>query len=196
MIKLGITGGIGSGKSLVCKVFSTFGIPVFNADIEARKAMNSDAELKNELIKTFGPDIYAGSEINKAKMAQLVFNDANTRQQVNNIIHPAVRRIFLAWVSKHKDYPLLIQEAAILFESGAYKLLDKSMVVYAPEEIRIQRVIQRDDHSRERVKKIMQQQMPEDEKLKRADFILNNYNDYMIIPQVLTIMANLGFPRQ
>lgn len=187
MIRVGITGGIGSGKTMVCKIFQRLGVPVFFADDEAKIILNEDSEIKAQLQQMYGKDIYTKTGINKAKLASLIFNNSNELEKINKLIHPKVRNRFFDWTSKHTTHPYVIEEAAILFESGAYKDLDINVLVHAPEELRIKRVMERDQVGRENVVSRMRNQMREEEKMKLADKIINNDGEQMIIPQVLSI---------
>lgn len=187
MIRVGITGGIGSGKTVVCKIFQRLGVPVFFADDEAKVILNEDSEIKEQLKQIYGQDIYTKNGINKAKLASIIFNDLRELEKVNKLIHPKVRSRFFNWTSKYTSHPYVIEEAAVLFESGAYKDLDINVLVYASEELRIKRVMERDQVDREHVLSRMQNQMSEEEKKKLADKIINNDGEQMIIPQVLSI---------
>jgi len=190
-IKVGITGGIGSGKSTVCAIFRLLGIPVFAADDEARNLMNSDQEVIDKLIHLFGKDIYTEKyELDRKKLANIIFNDDIQREKVNNLIHPAVRAAFEKW-STIQNSPYIIHEAAILFESGFYKLMDFTILVTAPEEIRIERVMKRDGSDTKKVRERMVKQWPDAEKRKLASFELLNNNQDLIIPQIIKIDENL-----
>lgn len=192
MIKIGITGGIGSGKSTVCKIFKTLNIPVYNADIAAAVLTARDKKVKSELIKLFGSDIYDESGfLKRKKMASKIFNNKSLLTKVNNIIHPAVFSNYQEWCKKHSDKAYTLKEAAILFESHAHKHLDKIITVFADQELRIQRVMQREDITKESVIKRMNNQMPENEKIKRSNFIIYNNEKQLVIPQVIEIHTKL-----
>jgi dephospho-CoA kinase len=184
---IGITGGIGSGKSTVCNVFKLLGVPVFEADMIAGKLINSNFEIKKELVQLFGNDIYnADNKLNRKKLAELIFNDDILLEKVNNIVHPAVRNEFINWKkTQNQDY--VIHEAAILFESGFYKMMNFTILVSAPREIRIERVIRRDNISREQVLARMAKQWPDSEKRKFASLELVNDNKNLLIPQIIEI---------
>jgi dephospho-CoA kinase len=187
MIKIGITGGIGSGKSTVCKVFTVLGIPVFEADKIARQLMNSDPDVAEKLIRTFGAPVYlADHSINRKYLAGIVFNNPSLLGQLNSIVHPAVRNVFYDWVEK-QNAPYIIHEAAILFESGFYKMMDKTITVVTDETQRIQRVTKRDGISDEQVKERIRNQWNDEQRIKLADFIIKNNDDDLIIPQILEI---------
>jgi len=188
---IGITGGIGSGKSTVCKVFKLLGVPVFEADIVAGKLINSNSEIRNELVQLFGNDIYsADKKLNRKKLAELIFNSDVLLEKVNSIVHPAVRNEFLNWLKQQKP-AYVIHEAAILFESGFYKMMDFTILVSASEELRVERVMMRDNISSEQVIARMAKQWPDSEKRKLATFELVNDNKNLLIPQIIEIDKKL-----
>ncbi|WP_316810845.1 dephospho-CoA kinase [Pedobacter heparinus] len=184
MLKIGITGGIGSGKTTVCKVFETMGIPVFYADTVARQIMLTDELLIAGVKNTFGAESYtAGGLLNNKYIAGIVFNHADELAKLNALIHPAVFRAFDKWVKQiPATVPYVLKEAALLFESGSYKMCDQNILVLAPAEVRLQRVMERDGLSAEQVKARMDKQLPDEEKIKLADYsIHNNETDSLII---------------
>ena len=184
-IKIGVTGGIGSGKSVVCDVFRLLGVPVFEADAEAKKLINSNTEIKTGLIDLFGGDIYtANGTINRLKLAGIIFNDHLQLAKVNEIVHPVVRKEFLQWAEK-QDACYVVHEAAILFESGFYKMMDFNILVSAPEEVRIQRVTNRDGATPEQVRERMSKKWSEKQKKPLANLEIVNNNSELIIPQIL-----------
>jgi len=189
MLKIGITGGIGSGKTTVCRVFETFGIPVFYADTVAKEIMVADPVLVAGVIAAFGKESYDNEGIlNNKHLAQIVFNDRAELAKLNALVHPAVFRAFDQWlltVPAHTPY--ILKEAALLFESGSYKSCDKSILVTAPVNIRLQRVVERDRVSEEQVQARMDKQMSEEEKLKMADFFISNDGSRSIILQVVEL---------
>ncbi|MGM0666710.1 MAG: dephospho-CoA kinase [Bacteroidota bacterium] len=186
IFRLGITGGIGSGKSTVCRVFNVLGVPVFSADDEGRIIMETDPGLKDELKEIVGYDLYSGGLLDRKKLASLIFNDRLLLDRVNALVHPRVFSRYLEWCEKQvADY--VIFEAAILFESGAEKYVDKTLAVTAPLEERIQRVMGRNLMSREQVMERVNNQISEEEMLKRSDFNIDNSENIMIIPQVMDI---------
>lgn len=186
MIKVGITGGIGSGKSTIAKVFEVLGIPVYYADDAAKKLMNEDAALKEKLIAVFGKEIYQHGILNRPHLSGLVFNNPKKLAQLNSIVHPATIAHAERWMQQqHSAYA--IKEAAILFESGANKYLDKVIGVYAPVPLRISRVMQRDKSTEEAVTARMSRQMEEDKKMNLCDYVITNDENELVIPQVLTI---------
>jgi len=190
MRRVGLTGNIGSGKSLVAQIFKTFGVPVFDADKEAKEILFSPG-VSIKVIQLFGNKIFSQGEIDKKKLAQLVFNSELALQKLNSIIHPAVREKFENWSKSITGKPYLIYEAAILFESGHYKHLDAVITVDADPEIRIQRVMDRDAVSREQVLDRMRNQWPDKRKNELADFVVNNNGDELLIRQLEKVHASL-----
>lgn len=187
---VGLTGGIGSGKSTVAKVFQALNVPVFNSDDEAKNSINKDPELVNAITKAFGK-VYKNGALDKVKLAEIVFNDPVSLEKLNNIVHPKVAACFEKWVAKNSAAPLLIKEAAILIESGAYQHVDKIILVTAPESIRISRVIERDSVSEGKVKSRMKAQISDKEKLTYADFVIVNDATELVVPQVLKVHEEL-----
>ena len=186
MIKVGLTGGIGSGKTLIGEIFKRLKVPIFNADYQAKVILNSDQEVITKIKSTFGDDIYTTEGVNRKKLADIIFGDQLALSKINAIIHPKVRQYFYEWIKKQKaDY--IIEEAAILFESKAYKELDITINVHADELIRINRVVARDKVSAEDVKRRMNSQLSDTERIELADFTIYNNGDQMILPQVLEI---------
>ncbi|HEU5148748.1 MAG TPA: dephospho-CoA kinase [Chryseosolibacter sp.] len=188
-LQIGITGGIGSGKSLVCKIFQRLGVPVYDADSHAKALMTTDGILVSQIKKEFGDLAYhPDGSINRSWLASHVFSDEARLGKLNNLVHPRVALDYENWVKRHVDEPYLIKEAALLFESGSFRLLDKIIVVSAPEEVRQKRVLKRDAHRTvEQFREIVEKQLPEGEKLKRADYIIVNDDTTMVIPQVLKL---------
>jgi dephospho-CoA kinase len=184
--KLGITGGIGSGKTSVCRVFDVLGIPVFSADREARKIMDCDSEIINGICSITGKDIYVGGNLDRASMAKIIFNDKSLLEKVNSLVHPAVFDRFNRWASEQTT-PYVIMEAAILFESGASEFVDRVATVVAPVDQRISRVIHRNKLSREQVMERMRNQIDDEERIKLSDYIIYNSENDMIIPAILKI---------
>jgi len=190
MLKVAITGGIGSGKSLVCQVFKTLGIPIFNADAVSNQLVEHDTGLKASIIKLFGKEAYINNNYNRKYIAHIVFNQAEKLKALNELIHPKAIEAAKQWFEKQQT-PYAIKEAAILFESKAEQDIDIIIGVTAPEQIRIERVMQRIGCSKDEVIKRMQQQMPEDEKMKKCNYIIHNDNVTALIPQVLQIHKKL-----
>jgi dephospho-CoA kinase len=188
---VGLTGGIGSGKSTVAKVFQSLGVPIFNSDLEAKYIINNDVEVIRAITFEFG-NVYENGKLNRIKMAEVVFKDKNALEKLNKIVHPKVAEYFENWVLANNDSSILIKEAAILIESGAYKKIDKIVLVTAPTTIRIQRVVNRDNISKEKVKERMNAQLSDKEKLSYADFFIINDDIQMVIPQVLAAYNKLN----
>ena len=172
---IGLTGGIGSGKSTVAKLFAKLGIPIYNSDYRAREIMNSNPTLIGQIKALFGDDIYDDQGfVLRSKLAQIVFHNATKLQQLNALVHPAVKEDSKIWEQSHKEAAYLVKESAILFETGIYKDMRKNILVVAPEELRIERVMQRDHVSREDVLARISKQMSDKEKISMTDFIIEN----------------------
>ena len=188
-LQIGITGGIGSGKSLICKIFSCLGVPVYDADSHAKELMTTDGILVSDIKKEFGVLSYSvDGGLNREYLSKMVFNDPERLRTLNSLVHPRVGHDFNRWLDQRKGHPYVLKEAALLYESGAYKSLDKVIVVYANEALRIQRVLNRDPHrTADQVRAIIKNQMPEEEKLKRADFTVRNDETALLIPQVVSL---------
>lgn len=186
VLRIGLTGGIGSGKSVVAKVFETLGIPVYYADDAAKKLMNTDEELKKEIIKYFGADSYKNGELDRKYIASIVFNDKEKLELLNSLAHPATILDAKEWI-KRQASPYIIKEAALLFESGANKDLDFVIGVDAPLQLRIKRVMKRDGITEEEILKRIAGQMNDDEKMKLCDFIIYNNEKDLVIPQILEL---------
>ena len=191
MLKVGITGGIGSGKSTVCKVFDTLSIPVFNADDAAKELMNEDEALKKNIQSTFGNEIYKEGKLDRARLAQIVFNDKTKLEMLNSFVHPATLKYFSEWINQYTDKPYILHEAAILFEAGVANRMDKVITVSAPEKLRIERIMKRDNVTEEAVRARMKNQWSEEERNKRADYIIYNDESQLVIPQVMKIHEEL-----
>ncbi len=187
MKKIGLTGGIGSGKTTVAEVFRRLGAPVFMSDDVARQLQEENAEVKGGMQELFGEDIYRDGKLDREKVAGIVFADKKKLEQLNALVHPAVAKAFQQFCETHKDKKYVLKEAAILFETGGNKQLDGMIVVTAPEELRTARVMQRDGISREEVLKRMKNQMAEDEKVKQADFVIVNDEKELVVPMVVGI---------
>jgi dephospho-CoA kinase len=188
-MQIGITGGIGSGKSLVSKIFHCLGIPVYDADSRAKNLMTTDGILISQIKKEFGALSYhEDGTLNRSYISEVVFSNSERLDVLNKLVHPRVAENYFAWVNAHSDSPYLLKEAALLYESNSFKELDKVIVVNSPDTLRIERILKRDpQRSENQVRDIIRSQMPEDEKLKRADFVIRNNESDMVIPQVLEI---------
>lgn len=184
MLKVGITGGIGSGKSVVCRVFATLGIPIFNADDAARHLMEHDTILMQSIINSLGEDTYIAGKPDRERIATIVFNNPSLLQKLNALVHPATIRYANKWIQQQTS-PYVIKEAAIFFESGSYTEMNVMIGVYAPQELRIARAMKRSNLTREKVSAIMARQLNEEEKMKRCNHIIVNDDAQALLPQVL-----------
>ena len=191
MIKLGITGGIGSGKSTVATLFELHGIPVYNADKEAQKLNNTSAEIRSKLTQHFGEDIYEEDILNKKKFAEIIFNDPEKLALANSIIHPEVLKHFNSWCIQNAHHSIVALEAAILFESKFHLYLDKVISVYAPLNLRIARVSKRDKVDEKSIKNRINNQMSEKEKIKLAQYVVINDSASSLIEQVQNIIEEI-----
>lgn len=187
MIKVGLTGSIGSGKSVVADIFQHLGAPVYNADNHAKKFLNN-SDIIEKLVAKFGTDILDKEKfIIKSKLAAIVFSDNKALNFLNNIIHPLVIADFDEWCAKHTKYPYIIHEAALIIEAGLQHKFDKIILVTAPETLRIKRVMHRDLTSAQQISQRMQHQLSDDKKIKFADYIIKNDDTELVIPQVIQL---------
>lgn len=191
-IKIGITGGIGSGKSVVSRLLEVMGIPVYISDVETKRLTATDTVIRQELIALLGQEVYAGGTLNKPLLASYLFSTPRHARQVNGIIHPRVKTDFRRWVQLRTACPLVGIESAILIEAGFAGEVDVIVMVYAPEEIRIQRAMKRDASSRKLVEKRVRSQMGDEEKRLTADFVIVNDDKTPLIPQVLELITLLS----
>lgn len=191
-IQVGITGGIGSGKSLVCKIFGCLGIPLYDADSRAKRLMTTDRILVDQIKKEFGNLSYhEDGSLNKEHLRK-AFSNSNEIKKLNNLVHPRVALDFENWINQNSEHKYVIKEAALLIESGSADTLDHLAVVYAPRELRIQRILKRDpQRSMTEVEDIIRNQMDEKEKMRRADFVIVNDETRLVIPQVLALHERL-----
>lgn len=186
MIKVGLTGGIGSGKTTVARIFSVLGIPVFSADSEGKRIMESDVMLAAAIRTHFGDEMYdEQGRLDRAGLAAVVFQHDEKLQLLNSLVHPAVIRASDDWAEQQKS-PYVIKESALLFETDAWKHCDIRLLISAPEEVRISRVMERDQVSREKVLRRMKYQLPDSTKIKMADKVILNDDKSLLIPQVLS----------
>lgn len=186
-LKVGVTGGIGSGKSVVCRIFSILGIPVFEADTEARRIIDHDPEIRKALSQLLGREVFPEPGVtDRKKMAHAIFNNQEILNEVNAIVHPAVRQRFKEWWLS-QETPYVVQEAAILFESGASGLMDLNILITAPDEVKAARIVKRDGFSIQQVRERMDNQWPDARKLPLADFVIHNDGHQFLIEQVMDI---------
>lgn len=187
-MKIGITGGIGSGKTTVCKIFEVLNIPIYYADDQAKRLMIENDTLKKGIIELFGANAYLeDGQLNRAHIAGIAFNDTNILKALNGLVHPAVQKDANEWAASQTDAPYSLREAALIFEGGGYKLLDKVITVFAPKEVRINRVMARDNVDKAAVEARMSKQMPDEEKVKLADFVIINDGKTSLVEQVVKV---------
>jgi dephospho-CoA kinase len=190
IFRLGVTGGIGSGKTSVCRVFNVLGIPVFQADPEAKDIMDNDPEVKEKINSITGRDLYKSGSLDRQGLAAIIFNDKALLGKVNELVHPLVSEHFMKW-SDRQDAPYVIMEAAILFESSASGFMDKIVTVVAPVAERIKRVMLRNNLTEQQVAERIRNQMDDDERIKRSDYVILNSENDMIIPSILKIHEDI-----
>ena len=188
MIKLGITGGIGSGKSTVSEIIKLLDVPVYIADIESKKITESSPVIRKKLIEAFGEDLYDGEKLNKPLLASYIFNDKQKLTITNSIIHPKVDKDFCRWVEDQNSMPVVAVETAILFESGMNRFTNKVLMVYTPLEERIRRTMLRDKTSRQKVEERISSQMPDEKKAEMADYIIYNDEKKSLIQQCIDLI--------
>jgi dephospho-CoA kinase len=189
-LKLGVTGGIGSGKTSVCRVFRILGIPVFSTDREAREIMDSDKDIIHEINSIAGKNLYHNGGLDRKELASIIFNNNILLEKVNTLVHPVVFDHFNRWIMEQKA-PYVIMEAAILIESGGSKLVDRIATIVAPLEERLARVIHRNSLSREQVIERMRNQMDDESRIKLSDYVIYNSENDMIIPAILKIHEDI-----
>jgi dephospho-CoA kinase len=185
--QVGITGGIGSGKSVICKIFTCLGVPVYDADSRAKSIMTTDGILIAQIKKEFGDLAYlSDGSLDREYLSRVIFENQEKRTLLNQMVHPRVAADTDRWLDQNREATYVVREAALLIESGAYLRVDKVLLVTAPEELRIKRVLARDPHRlREEVVKIMATQLPEEEKKKVADVVVYNDETQLLVPQIL-----------
>ena len=191
MLRVGITGGIGSGKTTVCGVFENLGVPVYYADDAVKRLYSENKDLQNALLNFYGPDVLTNGSVNKAFLASIVFGSAAASEKLNGLVHPFVFNDYETWCHAREDCPYTIKEAAILFESGGYKRIHRAIGVVAPEELRIQRTMERDKCSREDVLKRMLKQLGQEEMASKCHYIIQNDGNHSLLEQVLNIHRQL-----
>lgn len=190
ILRIGLTGGIGSGKTTVAHIFETLGIPVYYSDDAAKRIMNENPVLQQQIIQHFGEESYINGQLNRPFLAEVIFNNDEKRTLLNSLVHPLTIDDANNWMLQ-KDTPYAIKEAALIFESDVWKHLDKVIGISAPYELRLERAMQRDNISREAVEARMAKQMNEEEKMKRCDYILYNDEQQLLIPQVIALHEKL-----
>ena len=188
--RLGVTGGIGSGKTTVCRIFRVLGVPVFVADAAAREVMNNDPGIRDRINSIAGEDLYSGGELDRMELARLIFNRPEMLKSVNAAVHPVVLQIFSKWADE-SDAPYVIMEAAVLFESKADTFVDRVVAISAPVEERIARVMGRNELSREQVIERINNQLEDDEREEQSYYVINNADNEMIIPEILKIHEDM-----
>ena len=190
MKRIGLTGNIGSGKTTVASCFEILGIAVFNADKQAKLLMTEDINLKQSLITEFGKEVFHNNELNLKYLSNLAFNDDIVLKRLNALVHPIVQDAFEKW-SVQQSGAYVIKEAAILFESNTYQSLDEIICISCPEEIRLKRILKRDDLSEKEVRQRMSHQWAEEKKISLSDYTITNDNISLVIPQILSIHSHL-----
>lgn len=190
--RIGITGGIGSGKSVVSRLLEILGVPVYISDVEAKRLTDTDACIRRDLIALLGEEVYAGGTLNKPLLASYLFGSPEHALQVNGIIHPRVKEDFRRWVQRHSTCPIVGIESAILMEAGFTDTVDAVVMVYAPEEIRMQRAMKRDSSPREAIERRVRSQMSDEQKRGQADYVIVNDGETPLIPQVLNLITSLS----
>ena len=186
---VGLTGGIGSGKSTVSRVLDIMGIPVYIADTESKRLTESSPIIREKLTERFGTVLYATGKLNKALLASLIFEDEANRNYVNSVIHPMVRADFEQWKDRQTHSPFVVLETAILFETGRFRSVDVSVTVAAPEELRIRRIALREGWSHASIVSRIRSQLSEEERIRRSDYVIYNDDRKAVIPQVEKMVA-------
>ncbi len=193
MIKVGLTGGIGSGKTFLANIFSHLGIPVYYADNRAKSLYKTSPELRVAMISEFGKQVYLpNGEINKNFLRKIILSDSESKEKINKIVHPFVTADFDAWCHQQKAVPYVLKESALLFETGLFRLLDKTILVISTDELKVNRIKERSHLSDIEIQKQMKIQLPDTEKEKFADFVIINDEKKLLLPQVLTIHQQLS----
>jgi dephospho-CoA kinase len=192
MLKIGVTGGIGAGKSLICRIFTVLGVPVYDADYHARRIMAEDPNIQRKLEDAFGPGVITAGGPDRKALAKIVFNDPSALEFVNSLVHPAVFADFMRWMNNQGDSPYIIKEAAILLETGGHRQLDMVILITAPADLRLQRVMQRDGENAENIRKRMQNQWTDEDKIPLAGVVLHNDNTTPLLPVILRLHSELS----
>lgn len=191
MISIAITGGIGSGKSYISNILQEYGIPIYNTDDEAKRLMVSDEGIRHDLVTLLGEEVYVGGTLNKALLASYLFADAQNASRINGIVHPRVKKDFCRWLGQHADEEIVGMECAILFEAGFDDAVDAVVMVYAPESLRIERAMKRDNATEAQIRARIAAQMNDDEKCKRADYIIYTDGSISLDSQLSALIAQL-----
>ena len=191
-IKIGITGGIGSGKSVVSKLLQLMGVPVYIADVESKRLTETDPDIRAALISLLGDEVYQDGKLNRSLLASYIFGNKDNLTMVNGIIHPRIKDDFRRWAQSHSSYPIVGIEAAILIEAGFTEDVDQVVLVYAPQEIRLRRAVSRDACSAEQVQQRMRNQMPDEDKMAFAHHIIYNDDKQALIPQLGALIKTLA----
>lgn len=191
MIKIGVTGGIGSGKTIVSEIFKLHGIPIFNADEEAKKLNDSSPIIREQLTLQVADDLYPEDKLDRKKLASIIFHDNEKRAIVNAIIHPVLANRFIEWVNQHAQLPFVVLDAALLIEAGFNRLVDNVIIVQTPKPVRIARVMKRDNSSYDEVEARINSQLSEEEKQKYAHFVISNNDSQSLLVQVSELLSSL-----
>ncbi len=192
MLKIGVTGGIGSGKTLVCRVFSKLGAPVYNSDVEARRIMYENKIIMQKLKEAFGQQVFKEGRPDRRALANLVFVNREALDRINEIVHPAVEEDFISWMKEYRNMPYIVIESAILFETGIYKQLDTVIHVSAPEKLRIERVILRDGADEQSIKQRIYSQWPDEKKEALSGQVINNDNTHPILSVIIQLHSEFS----
>jgi dephospho-CoA kinase len=193
-LKIGVTGGIGTGKTTICRVLETMGFPVYYADPEAKRLMHAHEPLVKAISDAFGAQVYENGKLRRDLLAEAIFSDPEKRELLNSLVHPQVREDFIHWTERQQS-AIVFQESALLFETGGYRHFDKTILVTAPMDERIARTMSRDDATEEQVRARIANQLPEDQKIPLADFIIVNDGRQLVIPQIEKIVEALKQPQ-
>jgi len=191
-IKIGITGGIGSGKSVVSKLLQLMGVPVYIADVESKRFTETDPDIRAALISLLGDEVYQDGKLNRPLLASYIFGNKDNLTMVNGIIHPRIKDDFRRWAQSHSSYPIVGIEAAILIEAGFTEDVDQVVLVYAPQEIRLRRAVSRDACAVEQIQQRMRNQMPDEDKMAFAHHIIYNDDKQALIPQLGSLIKTLA----
>ena len=191
MIKVGITGGIGSGKSVVCELLRVYGYPVYDADDRAKELNNTSPIIRDKLISHFGKDLYPDNKLDKKKLANIIFTNPDNLKIANSIIHPEVAKDFIKWILEREKYAIVFMDAAVLLEAGFNKILDKVITVYAPYTLRLQRASERDKTDIKNIAERAKNQLSEEERIKLSDYVIYNDDTQSLIEQVATFLRTL-----